>query len=209
MVNGKSGGYNKSGIILAILAIIEFGTRPPNETTEKRTPATKAQTTPKPNTLFLTFIPAALGSLIFSLHCFLSDSSTLISWTWTGYPIQGPVPHLHGSFVLCAMSFGIFLSLVAPRTMLCGPTWFAFGATSSLILYYYNNWFGFVGGIGLAVFLVSLIPQTIILAAETKNVGRTYFFAFFVAILLYLANVWTVAYAFVPGGKYLRERSDL
>lgn len=209
MVDESSGGYNKSGIILAILAIVEFSMRTPNETIERRPVIAKTQTTPQSDALPNSLIPAALGSLIFSLHCFLSDPSTLIAWTWTGYPIRGPVPHLHGSFTLCAMSIGIVLSLSAPRTVLCSPTWFALGAVSSYILFYYNDWLGFVGGMGFAVFLMSIIPQTIILTAETKHAGRTYFLAFLVAVLLYLANVWTVAYAFVPGGEYLRERSDL
>ncbi|THH00526.1 hypothetical protein EW145_g7066 [Phellinidium pouzarii] len=84
-----------------------------------------------------------------------------------------------------------------------------FGAASSFVLYSYKNWFGYAGGLGIAVFLMSIIPQIIVNTANKVYIGRTYFTAFFVTILLYLADVWTVAYAFVPGGQYLRERSDM
>ena len=101
------------------------------------------------------------------------------------------------------------LSLALPTSILSSPAWFAFGAVSSYTLYSYDDWLGYVGGIGLAIFLASIILQTFSLSAGTRHIGRTYFSAFFVTVLLYLANVWTVAYAFVPGGEYLRERSDL
>jgi uncharacterized membrane protein YuzA (DUF378 family) len=38
---------------------------------------------------------------------------------------------------------------------------------------------------------------------------QVYFVAMLTYCILGLASVWTVAYAFVPGGKYLRERSDI
>ena len=56
---------------------------------------------------------------------------------------------------------------------------------------------------------MSIIPQTLKQAARSPFVGRTYFTAFLVTVVLYLANVWTVAYAFVPDGELLRERTDL
>lgn len=116
---------------------------------------------------------------------------------------------MHGAITMYALSVGILVSLVAPTSSLSSPAWFVFGAVSAFTLYSYNDWLGFLGGMGLAVFLASTVPHTFSLAARTQRIGRVYFSAFFVTILFYLANVWTVAYAFVPGGKYLRERSDL
>ena len=60
-----------------------------------------------------------------------------------------------------------------------------------------------------------MIPRVLLNASkgvDTLNgsgTAQVYFGTFFILILLLLANVWTVAYAFVPGGIYLRERTDL
>ncbi|KAH8117743.1 Frag1/DRAM/Sfk1 family-domain-containing protein [Phellopilus nigrolimitatus] len=218
MLDTRSGGYNKTGLFLAVLSVLELVTRGPDD--KKRLADVYRSGPAKGNIAHKStvctpscWLPQALsfGSLIFSLHCFLTDSSTLIAWTWTGYPIKGPVPHIHGTFTLFAQSAGLLIPLVAPSatSLLASPFWFLFGAVCSVILYTYNDWLGYTGGLGLAIFLMSIIPQTSQLVSASTCVGRTYFAAFLVTVLLYLANVWTVAYAFVPGGEYLRERSDL
>ncbi|KAI5121231.1 hypothetical protein M0805_007238 [Coniferiporia weirii] len=208
MLDEYSGGFNKTGIFLAALAVWELATRPISHVANE---PTKEDTVPNAAESMSSWLPRSLsiGGLIFNLHCFLSDPGTLIAWTWTGYPIQGPVPHLHGALTLVAQSTGLLIPLVVPPSFLSSPVWFSFGAASSFILYSYKNWLGYVGGLGVAAFLMSIIPQTLSGAADKKYVGRTYFSAFLVAILFYFANVWTVAYAFVPGGEYLRERTDL
>jgi len=78
-------------------------------------------------------------------------------------------------------------------------------------MYRHRDWVGYFGGLNLAVFSMSVLPMVLSLAAESSDgrVARTYTLAFFVTCLFYLASVWTVAYAFVPGGVYLRERTDL
>ena len=152
---------------------------------------------------------------MYTLHVHFGDSAILITWSWTGYPIKGPVPNLHGHLTLLAQCFGLLLPLLMEKysflqlSTLSHPLWYLFGAVSAAVMYCYKDWTGFIGGLGFAVFFMSIIPVAFQLAAKNRHIGRTYFVAWFTAILLYLANVWTVAYAFVPGGVYLRERSDL
>lgn len=220
MVNAESGGYNKSGLFLALLALCEMHTRPDNIRDGRTSGYAVAPTAvnSKRNKDRHWLIPAlSLGSLIFSLHCFLSDSSTLIAWSWSGYENRlprGPQPNLHGALTLIAQCLGLLISVsLGPRhrDILVHPVWFLYGAFSSFVMYQYKGWLGYGGGLNFAIFLMSIIPPVFEGAAvySRGTVARMYFTAFFTTCLLDLANVWTVAYAFVPGGNYLRERSDL
>lgn len=218
LVNAESGGYNKSGLVLALLALSELHTRSDNirdgHITEYAVTPTAVDSKRARDRHWL--LPAlSLGSLIFSLHCFLSDSSTLIAWSWSGYENglpRGPQPNLHGALTLVAQCLGVLISMSLGHTdILTNPVWFLYGASSSFAMYRYKGWLGYGGGLNFAIFLMSIIPQVFEGAAAHSpgRVGKMYFTAFLTACLFDLANVWTVAYAFVPGGTYLRERSDL
>src|SRR5882762_10264351 len=107
MLNEDSGGYNKTGLILALFALYELHTRPSYVQGQHAALVEPAVVGDVPHWL-TSAVP--LGSLIFSLHCLLSDSSTLIAWSWTGYANrrpQGPQPNLHGSVTLIAQSVGL------------------------------------------------------------------------------------------------------
>jgi hypothetical protein len=156
----------------------------------------------------------ALGSLLFTIKNMLTESSTLIAWSWTGYPINGPVPHLHGCLTLIAQCLGLLLpaSMSSSQSrVLSHPIWFLYGSISAYFTYRYRDWLGYAGGLNLSIFLMSILPPTLRQTAEVSKgrLGRTYFVVFLIVCLFYLASVWTVAYAFVPGGVYLRERTDL
>ncbi|RDB31055.1 Protein cwh43 [Hypsizygus marmoreus] len=235
-VNETSGGYNKTGILLSLLAIYETYTRSPpakpthsqHTTPTKQTPRTSAASTAKQHWLAAAF---PLGSLLFTLHNLLSDPSTLIAWSWTGYQStapRGPVPHLHGSLTLVAQCVGLLLPIVLSSSSsspsasvsetqkptphptldpLSHPLWFAYGAASAYVMYTYRDWVGYIGGLNLAVFVMSIVP--LVMRVETEGrVGKIYGGAFGVYCVLNLASIFTVAYAFVPGGVYLRERTD-
>lgn len=154
-----------------------------------------------------------MGTLLFTLHCLLEDSGTLIAWSWTGYPIHGPVPHLHGSVTHVAQALGLLLPLLltscSPHGLdaLLHPLYFAYGAVSAYVMYAYRDWLGYAGGASFAIFLTSVFPAILCSAvsAATGRVARTLGLAWFVVCVLVVANVFTVAYAFVPGGEYFRE----
>ncbi|KZT29935.1 hypothetical protein NEOLEDRAFT_1238654 [Neolentinus lepideus HHB14362 ss-1] len=207
-VHSTSGGWNKTGILLGLLSLYEFHTRPTNGADAARSKtASKSVTTSQP----WLRQSIALGGLLFTLHHLLADSSTLIAWSWTGYPITGPIPNTHGCLTLLAQSLGLLLPVLLPDAagLLSHPLWFLYGAASAYVTYCYKDWLGYSGGLNLAVFLMSIVPHVISDASATGKVGRTYFTTWLVLCLFALANVWTVAYAFVPGGVYLRERTDL
>ncbi|KAF7374974.1 Protein cwh43 [Mycena sanguinolenta] len=226
LVNSESGGYNKIGFVLAVLAIYEHHSREaqaasgqPKKTSQKGKP-TPSGTVTSPQQHWLTgAIP--LGSLIFILHNLLSDSSTLIAWNWTGYnnyQPRGPVPHLHGSLTFIAQAFG-FLFTLTPASwkstdLLAHPFWFAYGSAATAVLYTYRNWLGYIGGLNLGIFMMSIIPIVLQRASAAagstwESTGKVYFTAMLVYCLLAATSIWTVAYAFVPGGVYLRERIDI
>lgn len=137
----------------------------------------------------------------------------MIAWSWTGYPITGPLPHLHGSLTHLAQAVGLILPLVissiAPTsTLLSHPLWFAYGSTSAYVMYSYSDWLGYIGGLNLAVFLMSIIPSVLMRAASSSSMAKTYFTAMLVVILFDVFGTFTVAYAFVPLGEYFRERTS-
>jgi hypothetical protein len=211
MVNEQSGGYNKFGLCLALLALYEFDRRPSQ--------INKAATQKQSSSNVHWAIPAVtLGSLIFSLHSLLSDPSTLIAWSWTGFQngrASGPIANLHGSLTIIAQCIGISIPIAlafinpAGIALLEHPLWFMYGAANSIIMYRYRNWLGYVGGLQLAMFLMSIVPLVLQRAQQIEKAGKTYFTALLVYCVLSLGSVWTVAYAFVPGGVYFRERTDL
>lgn len=221
-VTAKSMGYNKTGLTLGLLAVFEFYTRPSAPSKPKGEKSTPARASPPSEGWLSAAIP--LGSLIFCLHNMLADSSTLIAWSWTGYQNgvpKGPLPHLHGSLTLIAQCVGLLLPVVLSTSaadssasassatdLLAHPVWLLCGAASSFVMYKYRDWTGYAGGLGTAVFLMSITPLVLQRAATTQKIGRTYFVAFLVYCVLNLASIFTVAYAFVPGGVYLRERTD-
>jgi len=229
-INHKAGGLNKTGILLATLAIYEYMTRGvvlSNLSTSEEKISSESSITRRKSP-WLGALP--LGSLLFCLHNLLSDSSTLVAWSWTGYENRlprGPVPHLHGSLTISALAFGILIGHLSStnkkgKNVLSHPLWFIFGAASSYVLYTYRNWTGYAGGLGVAIFLMSILPLGFRAASDASGgmdpatcdhkdlaVSKTYTIALAVYCVLNLASVFTVAYAFVPGGVYFRERTDL
>lgn len=221
MLNEEIGGYNKVGIALALLALLELGTRSPAPRRTSMPPqkGAGASSFHKHDIANHWLAPSiALGSLFFTLHCLLTDSSTIIAWSWTGYESRkprGPLPHLYGAVTILAQSLGLLIPVVLPShvasALLTHIAWFAYGCASAFIMYSFRNWLGFAGGLNFAVFCMSITPSVLSQAAMggVNTPGRTLFLAFFFVVVFYVANVFTAAYAFVPGGVYFRERTDL
>ncbi|KAG6839895.1 hypothetical protein C0991_010677 [Blastosporella zonata] len=215
-VNGKDTIYNAIGLTLALVAVYESHTRPIAPTATK---LTKEGQAPFSNHVNWISVALPLGSLLFSLHNMLSDPSTLVAWSWTGYhdrSPKGPVPHLHGSLTLIAQCAGLLIPMLLNPShateLLTHPVWFMFGALSACIMYTYRNWTGYTGGLGFALFLMSAVPgvlQNAVQATRARgNVARVFGAAMGVYCVLNLASIFTVAYAFVSGGVVFRERTD-
>ena len=222
IVNERSGGWNKTGIALVLLALFEFASRPDTtatSSTKSSPPVDKTAPSPTPKSS-PHWLPAslALGGLIFSLHSLLSDPTTLIAWAWTGYPLSGPVPAQHGSLTHVAQALGLALAAALASstpdalTSLTHPLYLVFGASSAYVMYVYKDWTGYAGGLGVAVFLMSIVPAVWARARDAAvagGAGKTAAMAWLVVCLFDVASTFTVAYAFVPGGEYFRERTDL
>ena len=197
-VHAENGGWNKTGAVLAVLSMIRISTRPldvTGGTTAMKFPSSSA-------------VPAALGlsGLMFGMHSLLSDSSTMISWVWEGFPIRGPMAVPHGSYTLFAMGLGLIIGLYYPRF---ARSWTFFGTAcvGAAALTSFSHWSGFYGALTLATYLMAIAPSLIANAVRFPP-GRTFFTGFLVYNVLVLAHVWVVAYAFVPGGPLMREHTD-
>jgi hypothetical protein len=202
-VDATSGGYNKAGLGLGTLALVEYVTRPLELFPAAPLPDEKEHATQTPPTCFQEFILAlGLGSLIHLLHTFATDGGTIIAWTWSGYPITGPTLHPFGGCAIAA------IALATNFRRVLRSSWSIFGAATAITLYRFQDWYGFLGGLGLITFVISLVPQYL-RAASAGSPAFTFGFALLVYCLLGVASVVTTAYAFVPFGNLLRERTDL
>lgn len=198
IMHEPNGGWNKTGLVLAVIAIL----------ISTRSTASSGADIPAPGPTKGSPVLASFGlaGLLFAMHSLLSDSSTMISWVWEGYPVRGPLAVPHGTWTLLAMGAGLNIGLFAPNL---ARSWafYGVGSIGAAILTTYSHWSGFYGGIVLAVYTMAAAPVLITHAAR-HSPGKTFGLAFLTYNFMVLFHVWVVAYAFVPGGPLVRERTD-
>lgn len=197
--HAENGGWNGTGLILAILAVMR-STRQPQVNGRSDLPGKGRGEG--------SGISAGLGlaGLFFGLHSLLSDSSTMILWVWEGYPIRGPIAAPHGAVTIAAMGVGLILGLYK-EDVAQSWTLYGLGCIGATMLTKYSHWTGYYGGLILTVYLMAAIVPLLGSAAR-KSPGKTFGIAFLGYNFMVLFHVWVVAYAFVPGGPYVRERTD-
>ena len=86
--------------------------------------------------------------------------------------------------------------------------WWLIGSTGAALLYFAPQYWSMIGGLLLAIYTMSIWP-TMIDRLFCRPVGRTLTLANLVYIILVLGSVWVVAYNFVPGGEFTRERTHV
>ncbi|TFK20701.1 hypothetical protein FA15DRAFT_673223 [Coprinopsis marcescibilis] len=178
-----------------------------------------------------------LGSLLFTLHNLFADPSSIVAASWTGWEHgapRGPLPHIHGSITMVTMSLGLLLGVAGlsysstrgKKNPFLSVPWFLLGAAGTYGMYKERNWEGYGSSLVLALVIFSAAPAIFVKAAQASRasnddregsaiakessgqIAKTWTGAMFVYILLNLASIFTVAYAFVPGGWVFRERTD-
>lgn len=200
IMNAENGGWNKIGLVLAVLAVLHTTRRaPPSNGELPLSPLLKNEPS--------MYATIGLGGLLFALHSLLSDSSTMILWVWDGYPVKGPLAVPHGAYTILAMGAG---SLVGLYRSDLATTWTLYGVacTAAAVFHRNSGWFGYYGALVLAAYFMALIPS-FVQSATRHSPGKTFGLVFLYYNIIVLAHVWVVAYAFVPGGPLLRERTDL
>ncbi|KAF9340725.1 hypothetical protein BGZ91_000549 [Linnemannia elongata] len=99
------------------------------------------------------------------------------------------------------------LTLSSKRRWVTSLIWWAVGTAGLAVLHFNEGDVGFAGGIVFTVYALSLFPA-LFRSLSRQPPGRTFLLAMLVYNFLALAHVWVVAYAFVPGGEVMRERTD-
>lgn len=195
-MNDETGGWNKTGLIFAILAVLRA---------TRRAPFGGSDVPQQGASSYLAGF--GIGGVLFGMHFLLSDSSTIILWVWEGHPVRGPLAVPHGSVTLLVMGLGLLFGLFYPRIV---RTWtfFGLGSIGAALLTTRSHWIGYYGGLMLTLYILAITP-TLFTSAVRYGPASTFGFGFFAYNLMVLFSVWIVAYAFVPGGPAVRERTDL
>ncbi|KAF2851240.1 calcofluor white hypersensitive protein-like protein [Plenodomus tracheiphilus IPT5] len=198
IMHEANGGWNKTGLVVAVVAMLVSTTK-----TASAGADIPAQGPTKGSSVFASF---GIAGLFFAMHSLLSDSSTMISWVWEGYPVRGPQAVPHGTWTLLAMGVGLTIGLFAPNL---SRSWafYGVGSIGAAVLTTSSHWTGFYGALVLAIYLMAVAP-TLIGHAARHSPARTFGLGFLVYNFMVLFHVWVVAYAFVPGGPLFREHTD-
>ncbi|KAJ5539630.1 hypothetical protein N7513_007962 [Penicillium frequentans] len=198
VMHGENGGWNKIGLFIAIFAVLR---------SQRGSITSGSDYLPaggKKGSSLLAGV--GFGGLMFAIVSLLTDSSTMISWVWDGYPVRGPIAVPHGSVTIFAMGAGLVYGIFRPGV---AGSWTAYGIGSvgAALLTYYHHWTGYYGALALAFYIMAVAPVLIKSAVRHSPAG-TFGIGFVLYIFLLLFHVWVVAYAFVPGGPLVREHTD-
>lgn len=199
ILHDEDQGWNKEAMLLILIS--SMITPYVNETNFAKSGIIK----PKIGFFSKFFIAIGFGSLIFSIHQMFVDASTIIYWSWEGYgETQGPLQWPWSALTCAVMLFGASTSFLFVRRPLV-PSIVLMVSTAVLYTSEIKEWSKFIGGLFYVVSVVWSIPNIIVAASDAKSIA-VFAFGFFLYVILVLAHVWTVAYAFVPFGWVLRER---
>ncbi|KAK5781048.1 Cwh43p PWA37_001964 [Arxiozyma heterogenica] len=203
IMNEDTNGYNKTGIVVAII----FGMVVPFTNQIHSLPSKLPRSD---FNIFVKFlISLGFGALMFSIHQLLTDSSTIIYWSWEGYSEHsGPLQWPWSALTCAIMVVAVVLSVYFINKPLI-PSFILVISTIVLCLKEVKEWNKYIGGGLLYVASVIMVtPTYLMLVASTRSICVFTFSLFFYNILI-LGHVWVVAYAFVPGGWLLREQIEL
>ncbi|CAE6456415.1 unnamed protein product [Rhizoctonia solani] len=201
IVDSRSGGWNKTGLFLALLALAQFACRPSLVVQQGIIKADHSRTW---------MSSVGLGGTIFALYSLFADSGTIVAWSWTGYPAKGPIPGVMSSAVtISALCAGLALaSSTSASRVVNHPAWLSVGMLACFVMYQYRDWIGYSGGLVYGLFLMSIFPK-MLQESAFRGSALGYYLMWLTTVGLILADVWATAYAFVPGGVYMRERTDI
>lgn len=210
----ENGGWNTFGLVLGAIAYLDSVTRraravprPAVAAMEKNAEARQ----PRPTWLGTVGSVIGFSSSFFLIHWLFTDSGTIIAWSFEGYPATGPFAFPHGLLTISALSLGVALSSLPYSTRIASSVAaYATASLSAALLYSLTYWTAFLSGCVLGVYAVSTFPAFVssILFHSPTRPALTFGMAFLLYVVLQLASTWPVAYAFVPAGWLLRERTD-
>ncbi|KAG0291718.1 hypothetical protein BGZ98_002918 [Dissophora globulifera] len=198
IMNENTGGQNMVGLVLGVLASVQVMLRKePGADEPKVIQSAHGES----------WLLAALGAggYLFCLHSMFTDSTTISRWSLGGYPNTGPQPVPGGLMVVAAIATGLTLS--SKRRWVTSLLWWAIGTGGLAVLHFIEGDVGFAGGIVFTVWALSLFP-VLFRSLTRQPPGRTFLVTMLVYNIMALAHVWVVAYAFVPAGEAMRERTD-
>jgi endonuclease/exonuclease/phosphatase family metal-dependent hydrolase len=197
VMHAENGGWNKLGLFVAVLATLRSPKVPGGGV------ALHAKSK-GPSSILSAF---GFAGLCFAMHSLLSDSSTMILWGWEGFPVAGPLAVPHGAVTIFAMGLGLIVGILYTDAVR-GWQAFAAGCVGAVLLTFTSGWIGYFGALILTTYVTAISPVIVATAAKSSP-GTSFGVGFLIYNLMVLAHVWIVAYAFVPGGPLLRERTDL
>lgn len=197
IVHGANGGLNGAGFIVGVLAVLRSTRQTPQASGSEFSLQGRGSG-------FLSAL--GLGGLFFALHSLLSDSSTMILWVWEGFPVRGPMSAPHGAVTIAAMAVGLAFGLFNDAVT---RSWsfYGIGCLGATALTLYSHWTGYLGACVLAFYLLAVSVPLLSTAARQRP-AITFGLGFLIYNFMVLFHVWIVAYAFVPGGPLVRERTD-
>lgn len=199
IMKDENGGQNEIGVIVGIVSSLFTPV----------TTLTASNLDYKRGSGSLLLASLGFGAFFFSLMSYLTDSSTLVLWSWTGYPIKGPTPITGALVHISAIAIGIVVSIkVSPQWLSSLMYNTVIGGGSCAVLYFTQDWSGFIGGCVYSSYLASIAP-IILQSVAGHNPALLFSLGFVFMIIFSLGSIWIVAYAFVPLGWVLRERTDI
>lgn len=198
-MNSETGGWNMVGLVVGLVAAAL--TKLPPISLKREEPATK--------TASFALSSIGFGALFFSLLAMMTDTSTIILWTWDGYPVHGPTPVPYGAVSLAIQCLGAYLGFsLSSKKFLKIVT--VLGVIGAVFLYKFRGWPGYIGGLLYITWISAMVPVCFSqISLFHRHTGSAFGISFLVALIISLMSIWVVAYAFVPYGPLLRERTDI
>ncbi|QLQ82553.1 hypothetical protein HG537_0H03160 [Torulaspora globosa] len=203
IMNSENGGYNLLGLLLAAV----LGMLSPYTNSVHFSGSTTGPSQSSGGLISEILIGFGFGSLIFGIHQLLTDASTVIYWSWEGYDQenQGPLSW-PWSGLTCLIMLGATLTSHKFSGRPFIPAVLLALSTAVLCDDRAIGWNKYVyGGLVYVTAMIWFIPTYFSALAINSSIF-SFALSSIVYIVMVLAHVWVVAYAFVPLGWILRER---